>query len=115
MDRAFTSFLLSIALAAPGLPALAQEQKASPPAQQQPSSPQPAKPSAADLKEHETKPGDRYEPSLDVLKQAPVEAPEASRECRNSLRMNSSTPSKSTSSGAPAVTACCVTAPPARR
>ena len=26
MDRAFTSFLLSIALAAPGLPALAQEQ-----------------------------------------------------------------------------------------
>ena len=27
LDRAFTSFLLSIALAAPGLPAIAQEQK----------------------------------------------------------------------------------------
>ena len=75
MNRVIASSLLSIALVAPGLPAIAQEQKATPPAQQAPSSPQPAKPSAADLKEHETKPGDRYEPSLDVLTKSPVEAP----------------------------------------
>jgi nitrite reductase (NO-forming)/hydroxylamine reductase len=77
MDRAFTSFLLSIALAAPGLPALAQEQKASPPAQQQPSSSQPAKPSPAELKKHETTPGGKYEPSLDVLQKTPGEPPGA--------------------------------------
>ena len=32
-------------------------------------------PSQADLKKHETKPGERYEPSLDVLKEAPTEQP----------------------------------------
>lgn len=39
---------------------------------------QPAqKPSQADLKKHETQPGDRYEPSLDVLKEQELEAPGA--------------------------------------
>ncbi len=39
---------------------------------------QPAqKPSAADLKKHETQPGDRYEPSLDVLKEQEFPAPGA--------------------------------------
>lgn len=39
---------------------------------------QPAqKPSAADLKKHETQPGDRYEPSLDVLKEQELPAPGA--------------------------------------
>ncbi len=39
---------------------------------------QPAqKPSAADLKKHETQPGDRYEPSLDVLKEQEFEVPGA--------------------------------------
>lgn len=33
------------------------------------------KPSPTDLKKHETTPGGRYEPSLDVLKQQPVEQP----------------------------------------
>jgi nitrite reductase (NO-forming)/hydroxylamine reductase len=32
-------------------------------------------PKPADIKKHETKPGERYEPSLDVLKGQPVEAP----------------------------------------
>ena len=32
-------------------------------------------PQPEDLKEHETQPQDRYEPSLDVLKEAPIEAP----------------------------------------
>jgi nitrite reductase (NO-forming)/hydroxylamine reductase len=32
-------------------------------------------PSPADLKKHETQPGDRYEPSLDVLKEMPAQPP----------------------------------------
>ena len=35
------------------------------------------KPSAADLEKHQTQPGDRYEPSLDVLKETPTEPPGA--------------------------------------
>jgi nitrite reductase (NO-forming)/hydroxylamine reductase len=38
---------------------------------------QSSKPSAADMKKHETTPGERYEPSLDVLKDLPTEQPGA--------------------------------------
>ena len=105
VNRAFSSFLLSIALAAPGLPAIAQEQKASP-TQSQTGPAAGEKPPPAELKKHETTPGGKYEPSLDVLQELLASHPAPSRGCRNSPRMNSVTPTEFISSAAPAVTAC---------
>ena len=74
MNRVIASSLLSTALVAPGLPAIAQEQKASPtPAQTGPAAGE--KPSPAELKKHETTPGGKYVPSLDVLLETPGEQP----------------------------------------
>ena len=74
MNRVIASSLLSMALVAPGLPAIAQEQKASPtPAQTGPAAGE--KPSPAELKKHETTPGGKYVPSLDVLLETPGEQP----------------------------------------
>ena len=58
-----------------GLPgvSLAQQQPQQPP-QQQPQQ-KPAAPSPADLQQHRTTPGGRYQPSLDVLGEKPVEQP----------------------------------------
>ena len=39
-------------------------------------------PPQKELEQHETQPQDRYEPSLDVLKEAPIEAPGESPACR---------------------------------
>jgi nitrite reductase (NO-forming)/hydroxylamine reductase len=68
MHRPLLSLLLSTAVSMTVFTAGAQQQKTD-------GATPPAKPAPADLKKHETKPGDRYEPSLDVLKQAPVEPP----------------------------------------
>jgi nitrite reductase (NO-forming)/hydroxylamine reductase len=63
--RGITALLATTAMCMLSLTATAQEKE---PAQ---------KPSAADLKKHETQPGDRYEPSLDVLKEKEFEVPGA--------------------------------------
>jgi len=63
--RGIRALLATTAMCVLALSATAQEKQ---PAQ---------KPSAADLKKHETQPGDRYEPSLDVLKEKEFEAPGA--------------------------------------
>jgi nitrite reductase (NO-forming)/hydroxylamine reductase len=58
MNRAILSLLLSTALSAAAFAAMAQE-----------------KPSPAEIKKHETTPGGKYEPSLDVLEKTPGEQP----------------------------------------
>jgi nitrite reductase (NO-forming) / hydroxylamine reductase len=68
MYRPLLSLLLSTAVSMTAVSAGAQQQKTD-------GATPPGKPAAADLQKHETKPGDRYEPSLDVLKEVPVEAP----------------------------------------
>ena len=58
MKATVATVLVVAAIAIAGQPGLAQQQ-----------------PAAEDLKKHETQPGDRYEPSLDVLKEVPTEPP----------------------------------------
>ena len=60
MSRAFLSLVLSTTLAAAAVTATAQD-----------------KPNPADIKKHETTPGGKYEPSLDVLQKTPMEQPGA--------------------------------------
>ena len=115
MNRALPSFLLSIALAAPGCRPLRRTRRQAPPPAQ--SGPAPGeKPSPAELKKHETTPGGKYVPSLDVLQ---TNAGRATRRQAWGAATHGGriqvTPTRSTSSGAPAVTVCCVTAPRASR
>ncbi|MFO1120432.1 MAG: cytochrome D1 domain-containing protein, partial [Rhodospirillales bacterium] len=58
MSRAILSLVLSAALSAAAFPGMAQD-----------------KPNPADLKKHDTTPGGKYEPSLDVLQKTPMEQP----------------------------------------
>jgi nitrite reductase (NO-forming)/hydroxylamine reductase len=68
MSRAILSLLISTVVSAAACTAMAQE-KPSPTAQE--------KPSPAEIKKHETTPGGKYEPGLDVLQKAPMEQPGA--------------------------------------
>lgn len=58
MSRAILSLMLSAALSAAAFSGMAQD-----------------KPNPADLKKHDTTPGGKYEPSLDVLHKTPMEQP----------------------------------------
>src|SRR5512134_499801 len=58
MRGTVASVLIMAGIAIGGQPGFAQQQ-----------------PTPTDLKKHETQPGDRYEPSLDVLKEMPTEPP----------------------------------------
>jgi nitrite reductase (NO-forming) / hydroxylamine reductase len=60
MTRAILSLLISTVVSAAACTAMAQE-----------------KPNPADIKKHETTPGGKYEPSLDVLEKTPGEQPGA--------------------------------------
>ena len=66
--RALLALLLSTTISAWTVSAGAQQQKAAETAP-------PTKPPAADIKKHETTPGGKYEPSLDVLQKTPMEQP----------------------------------------